>query len=177
MWKTKSKRQNPNLSLKIEWWNAARMEGVRDRHGEFERVSGKEEDEQSEMFEEKLKRFKKLTKFAQNTRFSRLRQVTCKSLGPATRTLRRKLWKKFLSFFATESSRVQVARTSRQNTWKRNLKKFLSVFRDWKFHSRESRELSCENLCVPLAIGPSTREQVANLSREKHEILNFWKIF
>ena len=81
------------------------------------------------------------------------------------------------AIFATGLSRVQVTRTSRQNTWKRNLKKFLIVFRDWKFHSRESRELSRENLCVPLAIGPSTREQVANLSREKHEILNFWKIF
>ena len=46
------------------------MEGVRDRHGEFERVSGKEQDQQSEMFEGKLKRFKKLTKFAQNKRFS-----------------------------------------------------------------------------------------------------------
>ena len=71
------------------------MEGVRDRHGEFERVSGKEEDEQSEMFEEKLKRFKKLTKFAQNTRFSRLNQVACKLLGPAARTLEREISKNF----------------------------------------------------------------------------------
>ena len=98
------------------------------------------------MFERKLKSFKKLTKFAQNMRFSRLRQVACKSPGPAARTLRRTLWKKFLS-----------------------------VFHDWKFHLRESRELCCKNLCVPLATRPSTHEQVANLSREKHEILNFEK--
>ena len=40
-------------------------------------------------------------------------------------------------------------------------KNLLSVFRDWKSHSWGSRELSYENLCVPLATGPSTREQVA----------------
>ena len=97
----------------------------------------------------KLERFKKkLTKFAQNTRFSR-----------------------------TETSHVQVARTSRQNTKKKTLENFLSVFCDWKFHSQESRELSRENLCVPLVTGPSTRKQVANLSREKHENPNFEKYF
>ena len=80
-------------------------------------------------------------------RFSQLRQVICKSPGPTTRTLKRKLWKNFLS-----------------------------VFRNWKFHSRESRELSRENLYVPLATGPSTREQVVNLSHEKHENPIFWKI-
>ena len=57
------------------------------------------------------------------------------------------------------------------------LKNFLSVFRDWKFHSQESGELSRENLCIPLAIGPSIRKQVANLSHEKHEKPDFWKIF
>ena len=41
------------------------------------------------------------------------------------------------------------------------VKKILSVFRDWKSHSHRSRELSCENLWVPLAIGPFTCEQVA----------------
>ena len=41
------------------------------------------------------------------------------------------------------------------------LKNFLSVFHDWKSHSRGSRELSRENLYVPLATGPSTCEQVA----------------
>ena len=39
----------------------------------------------------------------------------------------------------------------------------LSVFCDWKVYSRESRELSRENLCIPLATGPSTREQVAKI--------------
>ena len=77
--------------------------------------------------------------------------------------------------FATKTSHVQVARTSRQNTKKKSLENFLSVFRDWKFHSRESRELSRENLCVPLTTRPSTRKQVANLSHEKHESPNFEK--
>ena len=62
--------------------------------------------------------------------------------------------------FAIETSSEQVARTSCQNTKKKTLKNFLSVFRDWKFHSRESHELSRENLCVPLTTRPSTREQV-----------------
>ena len=54
---------------------------------------------------------------------------------------------------------------------------FLSVFRDWKVYPQESREVSHENLCVSLAIGPSTSEQVAILSREKHKNPNFEKIF
>ena len=41
------------------------------------------------------------------------------------------------------------------------LKNLLSVFRNWKSHLRGSRELSCKNLCVPLATEPSTHEQVA----------------
>ena len=40
----------------------------------------------------------------------------------------------------------------------KSFEKFLSIFCDWKSHSRESRELSRENLCVPLATGPSTHE-------------------
>ena len=39
-------------------------------------------------------------------------------------------------------------------------KKFLSVFRDWKVYPQGSHELSHENLCVPLAIRPYTREQI-----------------
>ena len=39
----------------------------------------------------------------------------------------------------------------------------VSVFCDWKSYSRGSRELSRKNLCVPLATGPSTREQVAKI--------------
>ena len=38
--------------------NDVKMEVFREIHGEFEKVSGKEEDEQLEMFEGKLKRFK-----------------------------------------------------------------------------------------------------------------------
>ena len=95
----------------------------------------------------KTEKVSKLTKFAQNMRFSRLRQVACKLPRPTAKTLKRKLWKKNI----------------------------LSVFHDWKFHSWESHELSRENLYVPLVTGPSIREQVTNLSREKHENPNFEK--
>ena len=77
--------------------------------------------------------------------------------------------------FVIETSRMQVTRTSCQNTKKKTLENFLSVFRDWKFHSQESHKLSRENLCVPLVTRPFTREQIANLSREKHESPNFEK--
>ena len=64
----------------------------------------------------------------QNTRFSRLKWVANKSPGLAAKTLKDKI-----------------------------VKNFLSVFRDWKVYLRGSRELSRENLCVPLATGPFTR--------------------
>ena len=84
--------------------------------------------------------------FAQNTRFLRLNQDASKSPGPVARTLKTKI-----------------------------LKIFLSVFRDWKFYPQGSREVSCENLCVPLVTRTSTWEHVANLSREKHNSPNFEK--
>ena len=43
------------------------------------------------------------------------------------------------------------------------MKRKTRVFRDWKSHLRGSCELSRENLCVPLATRPSTREQVAKI--------------
>ena len=128
--------------------NEAKCKFVWERHGEFESFSEKEEDEQSEMFEGKLKRFKNWP-------------ILCK-----TRDFRD--WIKSRS-----SHQGQPPEHLKENFWKN----FLSVFRDWKFHSRESRELSHENLYVPLATGPSTREQITNLSREKHEKLDFWKKF
>ena len=68
--------------------------------------------------------------------------------------------------FETQNTRFsrlkQVARVTRQSTSSLKIwKNLLSVFRDWKSHSRGSCELSREHLCVPLAIGPFTREQVA----------------
>ena len=71
----------------------------------------------------------------QNTCFSRLKWVTNKSPGLAAKTLKDKI-----------------------------VKNFLSVFRDWKVYPQGSRELSRENLCVPLVTGPFTREQVAKIN-------------
>ena len=55
------------------------------------------------------------------------------------------------------SCQFKSPKHSKTKVWKN----FLSVFRDWKFYPRESREMSRENLWVTLATGPSTREQVA----------------
>ena len=74
----------------------------------------------------------------QNTRFSRLKQVAIKSPGQAAKTLKDKI-----------------------------VKIFLSVFCDWKVYPRGSCELSRENLCVPLATGPFTREQ-AKINTRAH---------
>ena len=38
-------------------------------------------------------------------------------------------------------------------------------FHDWKVYPRGSRKLSRKNLCVPLATGPFTREQVAKINK------------
>ena len=82
----------------------------------------------------------------------------------------RENWKSFKNcpyyakhaFFATEVSCQLVARVTRQNTSSQKFwKNLLNVFHDWKSHSQGSHELSRENLCAPLATGPSTHEQVA----------------
>ena len=76
----------------------------------------------------------------QNTRFSRLKWVANKSPGLAAKTLKDKI-----------------------------VKNFLSVFRDWKVYPWGSRELSRENLCVPLVTGPFTRKQVAKINTWAHD--------
>ena len=91
-------------------------------------------------FEGKLKTILKTTFTVQNTRFSRLKWVANKTLGQATKTLKDKI-----------------------------LKNFISVFRDWKVYPWGSRELSRENLCVTLTTGPSTREQVAKIDMRAHD--------
>ena len=56
------------------------------------------------------------------------------------------------TFFVTGVSRQKVASFTRQNTSSQKFwKNLLSVFRDRKSHSRGSRKLSRENLCIPLA--------------------------
>ena len=72
-----------------------------------------------------------------NTRFSRLKWVANKSPSLATKTLKDKI-----------------------------VKNFLSVFRDWKVYLRGSREQSRENFCVPLATGPFTHEQVTKINTQ-----------
>ena len=87
---------------------------------------------------EKLKMFK-TDLFAQNTRFSRLNQVTCKLLGPIARTLKTKILKKISKCF----SRLEV------------------------LLMRESWGMLRKSLST-LTIGTSTSKQVARLSHKKH---------
>ena len=51
----------------------------------------------------------------------------------------------------------------------RIMKNFLSVFRNYKVYLQGSRKLSHENLYVPLATGPFTREQVAKINMQAHD--------
>ena len=74
------------------------------------------------------------------------------------KVLKNCLWNAKHAFFATETSRLgKPPKHLKSKLWKN----FLCVFRDWKFYPRGSRELSRENLCVSLATGPFTHEQVA----------------
>ena len=91
-------------------------------------------------FEGKLKKILKTAFTVQNTRFSWL----CKS---------------------PESRQIHPPKHFKTKV----LKNFLSVFHNWKSYSRESHERSRENLCVPLATGPSTREQVTKIDPRAHD--------
>ena len=82
-------------------------------------------------FEGKLKRFKNWLNFSQTRVFCDWSELP----GLATKTLKDKI-----------------------------VKNFLSVFHDWKVYPRGSRELSRENLCVTLVTGPFTHEQVAKIN-------------
>ena len=54
------------------------------------------------------------------------------------------------TFFTTESSRVQVARASRQNTWKKTFEKFSKCFSWLEVPlARESRSEPRKSLCTP----------------------------
>ena len=147
-------RENPYLFLDVWRRHDAKMESFsKETRSVWERYFG-EDNEQSLKLEGKLKKFWKTVLKTQNTRFSRLDQVasqlpsklqnTCfsrlkwvanKSPGLATKTLKDKI-----------------------------VKNFLSVFRNWKVYPRGSCELSRKNLYVPLTTRPFTREQVAKLN-------------
>ena len=120
---------------------------VREWHGEFESVLGKEENEQLEMFEGKLKRFKN---------------------WPILRKTR-----DFRDWIKSRSS----CRANRQNTWKKTFEKISKCFSWLEVPlARESRTEPQKSLCTPHD-WTFHLWQVANLSREKHETPNFWKIF
>ena len=81
-----------------------------------------------------------------------------KSWGKNWKSFKNYLWNAKQAFFVTETSRQgKPPKHSKSQLWKN----FQSVFRNWKVYPRGSRELSRKNLCVPLATGPFTCEQVA----------------
>ena len=89
--------------------------------------------------------------------------IVTKSRGKNWKSLKKlSLKRKTCVFCDWNKSPRQAAKTLKV----RIVKKFLSVFRDYKVYSRGSRELSRENLCVPLTTGPFTREQVAKINTQ-----------
>ena len=125
--------------LKIEVEMMSNNGDFGEEHGGFERGSIGEDNEQSQKFEGKPKRFKKLT-------------YLCKA-------------RDFRNWVKSRTSRHGKSQDSLKLEF---LKIFLCVFCDWKFYPRKSHKVSHENFCVTLATRPSTHEQVARLSREKH---------
>ena len=126
--------------LKILSWNEAKMEF---KEGDTECLGKwqlREKVNSHRKFEGKLKIVLKTALTVQNTRFSQLIQVANQSLGHPPKHFKPK-----------------------------DLKNLLSIFRDWKSHSQGSYELSHENLCVPLANGPFTREQVTKIDSQARD--------
>ena len=105
-------------------------------------------------FEECLGQFQLRKKLGRQWIVTKIRWKNLKSYKKCLRNAK-------YAFFATETSHQgKPPKHSKTKLWK----KFLSVFRDWKVYPRGSRELSRENLCVPLTIGPFTHEQVAKIN-------------
>ena len=89
-------------------------------------------------FEGKLKRFKNWPSFCQTRIFRDWGESPTSRQGKPPKHSKTKLWKIFLS-----------------------------VFHDWKVYPWRSRELSCENLCVPFATRPlSLANKSPKLTRE-----------
>ena len=97
------------------------------------RFSWERNGEQSQKFEGKTEKVLKIVFETQNTRFSRLKQVTSKSPGQAAKTLKDKIVKKFSKCF----SRLEglPARELRAEP-----RKSLCTPRDWTIHLRTSRQ-------------------------------------
>ena len=137
--KSSKTKKTHNFFLKILRWDDAEME-----------------------FEECLGQFQLREKWGRQWTITKCRGKNWKSFKNC-------LWNAKHSFFMMEVSHQSVARVTRQNTSSQKFwKNLLSVFYDWKSHLRGSWELSREILCVPLATGPFTREQVAKTNPQAH---------
>ena len=81
----------------------------------------------------------------------------------------------------TETSREQVAKASHQTPLRQKFWKFcLSVFHNWKFHPRVSREGSCENFYITSLLELPLVNKLPNRAQEllKPRILeNFLSLF
>ena len=128
---------------------------------------------------------------AQNTLFSRLKQVTNK----LPKTFKTKFWKICLSVFCDwkvhpwgsrkgsrgtiwVTSRLELPLANKSPTWVRKIPKtqifeiFLSLFRDWDFDQLESRE----NLLSKFATGGSWLDWLAR-QVAKTRLHSFWKFW
>ena len=145
----KWERENPYLFLEDLRMKWSKNEGFsRVIRWVWERVEMGKTMNNHKSSREKLKTFKKLTYLRKTHHFRDWVKSRASRQGQSPKHSRHKFWKIFLSFF-----------------------------RDWKVYPWESRDVSHENLYVPLATRPSTREKVAILSPKKHKDPNFWKIF
>ena len=127
-----------------DWWRDDEENGgFVNKHGEFGRGMDKTMNSHNKRGknEKFLKTALKITLKAQDTCFSWLEWVANKSPIQVTKNPCDKIWKICLS-----------------------------VFCDWKVHSR----VSSETFWVKLATGASTREPIAKLSRENPENPKFW---
>ena len=125
--------------LKIWRWTNAKMEFVESDTECLDEFQLREKVNSHKKFKGKLKKFFFLNwpTFSQTRVFRDWGESPTSCQDKSSKHLKKKLWKNFLS-----------------------------VFRDSKVYSRVSCELSRENLCVPLAIGPFTREQVAKINTQ-----------
>ena len=121
--------------LKVWRWTSATMVFVESDMECLSEIQLREKVNSHKKFEGKLKRFKNWPSFCQTRVFRDWGESPTSCQDKLSKHLKKKLWKNFLS-----------------------------VFRDSKVYSRVSCELSRENFCVPLAIGPFTREQVAKIN-------------
>ena len=124
--------------MKVWRWTSATMVFVESDTECLSEIQLREKVNSHKKFEGKLKRFKNWPSFCQTRIFRDWGESPTSRQGKPPKHSKTKLWKNFLS-----------------------------VFHDWKVYLWRSRELSCENLCVPFTTRPlSLANKSPKLTRE-----------